>query len=142
MNLKQPVQLCLPLLSLEISFKFIFSRQPPIFNLEPPTIPPDQLPSQIDINRPIMNYLFLFLNNILGAVWGKNEQRSLITSTLHFGLGDSYPSHSHYSVTFIQLTNLYICIYFNMSLPFFLVIISCRVFILRTYLTSYWYPFI
>lgn len=49
MNLKQPVQLCLPILSLEISFKFISPGEPPIFNLEPPTILPDQLPSQIDV---------------------------------------------------------------------------------------------
>lgn len=72
MNLKQPVQLCLPFLSLEISFKFISPREPPIFNREPLTIPPDQITLANWYNRPIINYLLLCPHHILGAVWETN----------------------------------------------------------------------
>lgn len=68
MNLKQPVQLCLPLLSLEISFKFI-SLQYLTWNHLPFHLTNYTLANWY--NRPIINYLLLFLNNILGAVWKK-----------------------------------------------------------------------
>lgn len=92
MKLKQSAHFC----PLKISFKSVSSREPPVFNLEPPITPLTNLTLANWYNRPIINYLLLCLNNILGACGKqmKNKTRSLARSSLHFGWGDSYPSQS------------------------------------------------
>lgn len=58
-----------PFCPLEISLKFISSRQSPVFNLEFLTYYPiSPITMENWYNRPIVNYLFLCLNNIPGAV--------------------------------------------------------------------------
>lgn len=58
MNLKQPVGSVHPSCPLEISFKFISSRELLIFNLEPPTSPPDHLPWQTEITDQLLIIYF------------------------------------------------------------------------------------
>lgn len=109
--------LSMPLLSLQIHFKFISSRELPIFNLESPTIPPDQLLWQTDITGQLL-IIYICISTAFWVLCGKqvkNKARSLVKNTLHFGQGVSYSSHS---ITFIQFINLCVCTYFNMSLFF------------------------